>query len=136
MVLGCTCDNRKTSVLYRLIFNWNTFSRQVTARWSHGWAKNLCYFMYCYGIYYGDNNGNLICALSSVFYVLDVIMFYYLYYNVLYSSLQCSNVLMLSRNSWCQIVKRTMSWKQLGMQLANRETCSNILVLALSISLQ
>ena len=92
--------------------------------------------MYCYGIYYDDNNGNLIYALSSVFYVLDVIMFYYLYYNVLYSSLQCSNVLMLSRNSWCQIVKRTMSWKQLGMQLANRETCSNILVLALSISLQ
>ena len=63
--------------------------------------------MYCYGIYYGDNNGNLIYALSSVFYVLDIIMFYYLYYNVLYSSLQCSNVLMLSRNSWCQIVKRT-----------------------------
>ena len=37
---SCLCDNWKPSFLLRLIFNWRTFSRRVTARWSRGWAKN------------------------------------------------------------------------------------------------
>ena len=37
---GCLCDNWKASFLPRLIFNWRTFSRRVTARWSCGWGKN------------------------------------------------------------------------------------------------
>ena len=30
----------ETSFLPRLIFNWRTFSRWVTVRWSRGWAKS------------------------------------------------------------------------------------------------
>ena len=30
------CDNWKPSFLPRLIFNWRTFSRRVTAPWSYG----------------------------------------------------------------------------------------------------
>ena len=30
----------KPSFLYRLIFNWRTFSRRVTARWWRQWVKN------------------------------------------------------------------------------------------------
>ena len=37
---GCVCDNWKPNFLPHLIFNWRTFSRQFTARWSRGWAKN------------------------------------------------------------------------------------------------
>ena len=37
---GCLCDNWKPSFLPRLIFNWRTFSRRVTARWWRQWAKN------------------------------------------------------------------------------------------------
>ena len=45
--------------------------------------------MYCYDIYYGDNNSSLICSLF--FFVLRIryinndisIMFHYLYYNAL-----------------------------------------------------
>ena len=37
---GWVCDNWKSSFLPRLIFNWRTFSRWITARWSRGWAKN------------------------------------------------------------------------------------------------
>ena len=36
---GCFCDNWKTSFLPRLIFNWRTFSRRLTARWWRQWAK-------------------------------------------------------------------------------------------------
>ena len=32
-VWGCLCDNWKRSFLSLLIFDWRTFSRQVTARW-------------------------------------------------------------------------------------------------------
>ena len=60
-----------------------------------------CYFMYCYGIYYGDDNGNLVYILSSLFYVLDITMYYCLYYTVLfsnvltiqYSKVSCSKIL-------------------------------------------
>ena len=34
--------------------------------------KSGRYFMYCYGIYYGDSNSSLIYILSSMFYVLDI----------------------------------------------------------------
>ena len=37
---GCVCDNWKPSFLPRLTFNWRTFSRRVTVRWWHQWAKN------------------------------------------------------------------------------------------------
>ena len=37
---GCLCGNWKPNFLSRLIFNWRTFSRRVTARWYHQWAKN------------------------------------------------------------------------------------------------
>ena len=37
---GCVCDNWKPSFLSRRIFNWPTFPRRVTVRWSRGWAKN------------------------------------------------------------------------------------------------
>ena len=37
---GCLCDNWKLSFLPRLIFNWRTFSRRVTARWWPQWIKN------------------------------------------------------------------------------------------------
>ena len=37
---SCLFDNWKPSFLPPLIFNWRTFSRQVTVHWSHGWAKN------------------------------------------------------------------------------------------------
>ena len=37
---GCLCDNWKLSFLPLLIFNWHTFSRQVTTRWWRQWAKN------------------------------------------------------------------------------------------------
>ena len=30
---GCLCENWKLSFLPALIFDWRTFSRQVTARW-------------------------------------------------------------------------------------------------------
>ena len=33
---SCLCGNWKHSFLTRLIFNWRTFSRRVTARWSCG----------------------------------------------------------------------------------------------------
>ena len=31
------------------------------------------YFMYYYGIYYGDNIGSIIDILSPIFYVLDIL---------------------------------------------------------------
>ena len=36
----CLCDNWKPSFLPRLIYNWCTFSRRVTACWWRQWAKN------------------------------------------------------------------------------------------------
>ena len=36
----CLWDILKPSFLPRLIFNWRTFSRRVTARWWRQWAKN------------------------------------------------------------------------------------------------
>ena len=36
---GCFCDNWKPSFLLRLIFNWHTLSRRVTALWWRQWAK-------------------------------------------------------------------------------------------------
>ena len=37
---GCFCDYWKLSLLSRLILNWCTFSRWVTARWWRQWVKN------------------------------------------------------------------------------------------------
>ena len=37
---GCLCQNWKPSFLPRLIFNWRTFLKQVTALWWRQWAKN------------------------------------------------------------------------------------------------
>ena len=37
---GCLCDNWKPNFFLRLLFNWRTFSRRVTARWSRGRAKS------------------------------------------------------------------------------------------------
>ena len=39
-IRGCLCGNWKSSFLRCLIFNWRTFLRRVTARWSRRWAKN------------------------------------------------------------------------------------------------
>ena len=36
---GCFSDSWKRSFLLRLIFNWRTFSRRVTACWWRQWAK-------------------------------------------------------------------------------------------------
>ena len=38
---GCFCDNWKPNFLLRLTFNGRTFSRWVTERWWHQWAKIL-----------------------------------------------------------------------------------------------
>ena len=71
-----------------------------------------CYSMYCYGIRYGDNNGNLIYIYIYIYTTIyvprmryrDIIMFCYIYYNVPCSSVLCSNVLcsdVLSSNFLC-----------------------------------
>ena len=66
---SCLCDNWKSSFLARLIFNWRTFSRRITASWSRRWAKSADQVL---------TNHNL-------------------------------------RNSWCQIVRRTI---RIGLKLS------------------
>ena len=57
-----------------------TISSNFTSHYIFGY-----YFMYYYNIFCGDNDGNLIYILEPMFYVLNIIMFHYIYYyNVLY----------------------------------------------------
>ena len=49
--------------------HFQTGKAKLQCKWSEEKINSGRYFMYCYGINYGDNNGNLIYILSSMFYV-------------------------------------------------------------------
>ena len=53
---GCLCDNWKPSFFLLLVINWRTFSRRVTARWWHKWAK--------YQVLKNQNSRNRWCQIA------------------------------------------------------------------------
>ena len=82
-----------TTHMSMLIMCHNRFSEKKMRQWRHIYhnidisrpthqdiefprPKSGRYFMYCYGIYYGDSNSSSIYILSSMFYVLDNILGY------------------------------------------------------------
>ena len=60
---GCVCGSRKPSFVPHLIFNWCTFSRRITARWSRGWAKNQ--------VLTNQNSRNSWCQIVRELYVTE-----------------------------------------------------------------
>ena len=123
---GCPCHNWKPSFLSRLIFNWCTFSGQVTSGWWRQWAKNqvltnqnsrnrwcqivrrtICYKKSCIRTL-SRNHGNIVEQLKKKY---GVILFRMLYHNIL-SALQTSNLEQLKhKNNKLMVMKWATSCK-------------------------